>query len=530
MQFYTFELDNESKELCNIVTPHGNYRYNCVPMGLSISPAFVQSKMEQCLQNIEELDVYIDDVEIFTEDWKHHLLILDKTLARLEADGFTINPLKCEWAVQETDWLGYWLTSDGLKPWSKKIEAIVNMQRPQTATELRTFLGMVTYYREMWPRRAHILKPLTELSGLPKKTRIEWTPERVAAFDQMKAIVAHDVLLAYPNHNAPFEIYTDASDYQLGAVIMQGGRPVAYYSRKLNPAQRNYTTMEKELLAIVETLKEYRSMLLGAELTVFTDHKNLTYVNFNTQRVMRWRCYVEEFSPKIKYLEGKLNVLADAFSRMPRTDSISTTIPNVSSNEKPAVLAYFMAHLPRINPENALKGKQPADQVQSFAYSMDPLISSSLMNLPDDEVEPHIENYLNLPPNSLVNETVSPLRYVWLRQAQDADPQLQHLANTNPAYSRCHFGDVKLIVFDSPDPRESWNFCLTDNTVEDVIVWFHHILGYPGKKRLKDGMYLFHHPNLHKNIMSYDSETSQLFKTGSRAYGHLPARQVRGMP
>ena len=98
------------------------------------------------------------------------------------------------------------------------------------------FLGMVTYYREIWPRRAHILKPLTELSDLPKKTRIEWTSERVAAFDQMKAIVAHDVLLQYPNHNAPFEIYTETSDYQFGPVIMQGGQPIAYYSCKLNSA------------------------------------------------------------------------------------------------------------------------------------------------------------------------------------------------------------------------------------------------------------------------------------------------------
>ena len=152
------------------------------------------------------------------------------------------------------------------------------------------------------------------------------------------------------------------------------------------------------------------------------------------------------------------------------------------------------------------------------------------MNLPDDEVKPHIENYLNLPPNSTVNQTVSPLRYIWLRQAQDADPQLQLLANTNPAYNCLHFGDVELIVFNSPHPCKSWKICLTDNTVEDVIVWFHHILGYPGKQRLKDGMYLFHHPNLHKKIMSCDSEILQLFKTGSRSYGHLPAQQVCGMP
>ena len=196
-------------------------------------------------------------------------------------------------------------------------------------------------------------------------------------------------------------------------------------------------------------------MLLGADLTVFTDHKNLTYENCNTQRVMRCRCYVEEFLPKINYLEEKLNVLANAFSRMPRTDPSPVTIPNVSSEEKPAVLAYFMAHLPRNNSEDAPKGKHPADQIQSFAFSMDPLISLYLINLPDDKVEPHIENYLNLPPNSLVNETVSPLRYVWLRQAQDANPQLQHLANSNPAYSRRNFGDVELIVFDSPDPEES---------------------------------------------------------------------------
>ena len=144
-----------------------------------------------------------------------------------------------------------------MKPWRKKIDAILKMDRPRTPKELRMFIGCVNYYRDMWPSRAHVLKPLTDQAGLKKGEKLNWTADMQKAFDKMRLIIAADALAAYPDHNKPFHIYTDSSDFQMGACIMQGGRPVAYFSRKLSSAQRNYITMEKEMLSIVATLEEF---------------------------------------------------------------------------------------------------------------------------------------------------------------------------------------------------------------------------------------------------------------------------------
>jgi hypothetical protein len=130
------------------------------------------------------------------------------------------------------------------------------MDHPCNATELRMFI-CINYYPDMWPGGAHILKPLTDQSGLKKRAPIKWTDEIKIAFDKMRLLMAADALAAYPDHNKRFNVYTDASDFQLGACIIQEGRPVAYFLRKLTQSQQNYTTMEEEMLSIVATLKEF---------------------------------------------------------------------------------------------------------------------------------------------------------------------------------------------------------------------------------------------------------------------------------
>jgi hypothetical protein len=128
--------------------------------------------------------------------------------------------------------------------------------------------------------------------------------------------MAVNALAAYPDHNKRLDIYTDASDFQLGACIIQEGRPVAYFLQKLTKSKQNYSTMKREMLSIVATLKEFQGMLLGANIHVFTDHKNLTFDTLKTQHVLRWHTKIEEFSPMQHYIEDPCNILANNLSRL----------------------------------------------------------------------------------------------------------------------------------------------------------------------------------------------------------------------
>ena len=319
MAYYHIELNPDSKKYCTIVMPFGKYEYQRIPMGLCNSPDIFQEKMSELMENLEFVRTYIDDLLVLTKDsFEDHLDKLELVLKRLERAGLKVNAKKSFFARAELEYLGYWITREGIKPLPDKVKAILRLAEPTNRKELRSFIGIVNYYRDMWVRRSHVLAPLASLTS--KTTKWNWGPQQQKAFAAAKKIIAREVLLAYPDFSKKFTIHTDASHYQLGAVISQDGKPIAFYSRKLNPAQTRYTTTERELLSIVETLKEYRNILLGHKIEVFTDHKNLVYKHFNTERVMRWRLLIEEFGPELIYIKGANNIIADALSRMAMTE------------------------------------------------------------------------------------------------------------------------------------------------------------------------------------------------------------------
>ena len=225
MGYYHLELNEKSKQLCAIVLPFGKFEYQRIPMGLCNSPDIFQEKMNELFTGLDFVRAYIDDLLCISKGtFDDHLEKVDKVLERLSHAGLKVNAGKSFFASSELEYLGYWITREGIQPMTKKVEAILRIDSPKNKRELRGFIGVVNYYRDMWLRRSHVLAPLARLTS--KTAKWTWTDKEQAAFDLIKRIMAKEVTLAYPNFEQPFEIHTDASHYQLGAVISQNGKPI----------------------------------------------------------------------------------------------------------------------------------------------------------------------------------------------------------------------------------------------------------------------------------------------------------------
>jgi len=262
---------------------------------------------------------YLDDCLTITKgDYDDHLSKLEQVLERISQAGLCINLPRSNFATQELEYLGYHLSPTGFRPLAKKVEAILRLKRPKTTTDLRRFLGIVQYYRDMWKRRSHILAPLTALTKGAKRKPIHWNHKLQKAFDNIKQVVSKETMLSFPDFSKTFDVHTDASDFQLGGVISQEGRPIAFYSRKLTDTQQKYTTGEREMLSIVETLKEYRNILLGQKIRIHTDHMNniRPTTRHASARIARWRWLLEEFGAECQHVIGTKNSVADALSRL----------------------------------------------------------------------------------------------------------------------------------------------------------------------------------------------------------------------
>ena len=242
MGYYTIRLDPDAQKICTIVLPWGKYSYLRLPMGITGSPDFFQEKMSSLMQTLSYIKVYLDDLLVITKStYDDHLEKLKVVLSRLRNVGLRLNAAKSSFAQGEIEYLGYVLTREGVKPQPEKIRAILALKEPTNVKTLWGFLGMVQFYRDLWSKRSHILAPLTDLVGEcghtkatkkngTKKRPWYWDTVHQKAFDDIKRTLAKEVMLSYPDYSKKFEIYTDASTRQLGSVITQKGKPIAFFS------------------------------------------------------------------------------------------------------------------------------------------------------------------------------------------------------------------------------------------------------------------------------------------------------------
>ena len=251
MGYYTIRLDPDASKICTIIFPWGKYSYKRLPMGIAGSPDIFQSKMSDLMMSLEYVRTYLDDLLIISkESLGNHLEMLRLVLIKLREAGLKVNANKSKFCALEIEYLGYILTREGIKPQTKKVQSILALHPPSNVKELRRFLGMVQYYRDMWKNRSEMLTPLTDLVGQCGQTKVtkakgtkkvpwHWDEVHQRAFDKVKSTIVKDVVLAYPDYSKPFDIYTDASATQLGAVITQNNRPLAFFSRKLSDTQKS---------------------------------------------------------------------------------------------------------------------------------------------------------------------------------------------------------------------------------------------------------------------------------------------------
>ena len=237
-------------------------------MGLCNSPDIFQAKMSELFIGLDTGHVYIYGLLHVTKgSWTEHLSTLEEMFTRLQKVGLKVNASKSCFNAHKFDYLGYHVTRDRVMTIPKKVEAIQALAVPKARKQLRQFIGMINFYRDMWQKRSELLTPLTALTS--KNVKYDWKDEHQRCFDAIKRVIGREVLLGYPDFISPFEIYTDASKFQLGAVISQKGKPIAFYSRQMNSGQHNYTTTEKEIISIVASLKEFCNIILGHQITVY---------------------------------------------------------------------------------------------------------------------------------------------------------------------------------------------------------------------------------------------------------------------
>lgn len=322
--YHQIQLEESSREYTGFVVPgRGLFHFIGMPFGLAGAPPAFQRLADELIspEFSPYVHAYLDDIIVATETFEEHMYWLERVLQRLTDANLKINPEKSKFCREKVEYLGFIVSGEGVEVDESKVEPVKNFPAPTTVKRLRSFLGLTSWYRRFIPDFATVAEPLTRLTS--KKIKWEWGVEQTEAFEKLKELIATAPVLVCPDFSIPFELHTDASNCGLGAVLTQKideqERVLAFASRILNKAERNYDVMERECLAVVWAVEHFRRYLEGYHFTVITDHSSLRWLHNlknPSGRVGRWALRLQGYDYEIIHRAGKMNVVPDALSRM----------------------------------------------------------------------------------------------------------------------------------------------------------------------------------------------------------------------
>ena len=343
------EIALEDQEKITFTCPFGTFACRKMPFGLCNAPGTFQRCMMGIFSDMIEiiLEIFMDDFSVFGDSFESCLENLRKVLERCQEKNIVLNWEKCHFMVTQGIVLGHIVSKDGIEVDKAKVELISNLPTPKCVRDIRSFLGHAGFYRRFIKDSSAIARPLCTL--LAKDVPFTWSQACDTAFTKLKNMLVSPPIMRSPNWDLPFEIMCDASDYTIGAVLGQREDKKAfviyYASKTLDSAQANYTTTEKEFLAVVFALEKFRSYIVGSPVTIFTDHAALKYLLSKQDmkpRLTRWILLCQEFNLTIKDKKGVENVVADHLSRLvPDSNSHGIPIGDSFPDEQLFALVHY---------------------------------------------------------------------------------------------------------------------------------------------------------------------------------------------
>ena len=410
--YHHIALGKSSRAKTTFVMPFGKYEFLMVPFGLAQAPAYFQLLMNKVLKGLKFAMMYLDNIIIFIQDELQHLEHLEIVFSHLQEAGLKMKRSKCDFFKSEIHYLGHLILPEGISPLPNKLDSIKHMPVPNSAKEIKQFLGLTGYYRKFVPRCADISRPLTTLTK--KDAKFEWTSACQKSFELLKEALCGEPVLKFADTSKLYTLYTDASKYGWAGVLTQPHRmtidgkstttdhPVAFVSGLFRGSQLNWVALTKEAFAIYMSVKKLSLYLTDAQILLRSDHKPLEkFLLKNTlnSKVNNWAMELEAFNIQFDYIKGSNNILADTLSRLIAIDPDTPTMP-----EEPG---YEFGY--------AIFEEFP--KVQTKTYEVNEVIVGT-----DTEIiknDPELQNFLQC-----IQNPIAPQR---LKKLQQQDPSIEIL-------------------------------------------------------------------------------------------------------